>query len=36
MLDINRSVELCNYYVGFDQWSTNIAALNQESIGILT
>jgi RNA recognition motif-containing protein len=29
-LDINRSIELLNYYVGFNEWSSSILALNQE------
>eukprot|EP01118_Nematostelium_gracile_P020538 TRINITY_DN9988_c0_g1_i1.p2 TRINITY_DN9988_c0_g1~~TRINITY_DN9988_c0_g1_i1.p2 ORF type:complete len:156 (-),score=45.71 TRINITY_DN9988_c0_g1_i1:497-964(-) len=29
-LDINRSVELANHYLGFNRWSSNILSLNQE------
>jgi len=31
-LDINRCIELANYYIGFNCWSSNIMSLSQESL----
>jgi len=31
-LDINRCIELANYYIGFNCWSSSIMSLSQESL----
>jgi len=31
-LDINRSIELANYYIGFNHWSSSIISLSQDSL----
>jgi recombination DNA repair RAD52 pathway protein len=31
ILDINRSIELANYYIGFNQWSSSIVSLTQDA-----
>jgi len=33
-LDIHKSIELANYYIGFNSWSTCIASLAQDSLEI--
>jgi recombination DNA repair RAD52 pathway protein len=35
ILDINRSIELANFYIGFNQWSSSIVSLVQESFEFL-
>eukprot|EP01114_Cavostelium_apophysatum_P022447 TRINITY_DN8126_c0_g1_i2.p1 TRINITY_DN8126_c0_g1~~TRINITY_DN8126_c0_g1_i2.p1 ORF type:complete len:140 (+),score=7.15 TRINITY_DN8126_c0_g1_i2:291-710(+) len=33
-LDINRSIELANYYIGFDRWSSSIQRLDKEELTV--
>jgi len=32
VLDINKSIELANYYIGFNSWTSSILGLSQESL----